>query len=99
MHTAAHCSLGMPAASAEPIFTCCVALPPHRYRTTSTNTTFQFAPFATDKESADTTCKNNGGQLAAYFSQQEQSEVEQVGGLLTPGLIRPEATLAPAASG
>ena len=53
----------------------------HRYTTSSTNTTFQIAPFATDRDSADTTCKNNGGALAAYISQQEQNEVEQVGGL------------------
>jgi hypothetical protein len=57
----------------------CLVPRPRRYRTSSTNTTFQIAPFFTDKDSADTVCKNNGGSLASYVSQQEQSEVEQVG--------------------
>lgn len=43
-----------------------------KYRTINTNTTFQIAPYATDKESAESVCKNNGGSLAAYVSQQEQ---------------------------
>jgi hypothetical protein len=58
---------------------------PCRYRTSSTNTTFQIGPFFTDKDSADTVCKNNGGSLASYVSQQEQSEVEQVGGAAGAG--------------
>ena len=43
-----------------------------KYRTSSTNTTFQIAPFTTDRDSAENVCKNNGGSLAAYASQQEQ---------------------------
>lgn len=43
-----------------------------KYTTISTNITFQIAPFRTDRDSGETICKNNGGSLAGFSTQQEQ---------------------------
>jgi hypothetical protein len=43
-----------------------------KYTTISTNITFQIAPFRADRDSGETICKNNGGSLAGFSTQQEQ---------------------------